>query len=578
MRPSGISSEKQMNAMDIPARAGTRAATRLVPVAASFLGGMILLHLGAIAAEGVAVPAMLTITSAAIGAGMLWWLHGAVIWPLGRLSEHVQSLAQPRADLTRPAPDLAGTPWVSLARDVDSLQKAVRAMVTDTRQMSVSIAIGACRMARLMSGTSASAEAQGALTDVIFDSSRQVSTAMATVNRHATSIADSTSTNLEAAQSSYRELLGVVECIQGIGARLTAFNGTVQELADTSRSIREIGSLINDISDQTNLLALNAAIEAARAGEVGRGFAVVADEVRKLAEKVKAATGVIAQSTSSMIDLVENTLQETGRINSDAQQTRVVVEKSSQNFESMVGDFRVMSDQLEEITTAIVQLDRTNENVTTKVSDIHGLSREVTKQMTESLSQSRELRDATERVQGLVARFRLGSSSFDRVFDLATACRDSIEAWLQIQANEGVDLFDENYRQVPDTDPPRYHTAYDGRVEDGLRRFLDASLAEMDGLRYVFCVDRNGYATSHNAKFSRPLTGDREQDLLHSRVHRKFNDDTGLRAARSQSESLLQSYMRDTGELLDDLSMPIRIAGRHWGALRVGFDPVLLLR
>ena len=67
---------------------------------------------------------------------------------------------------------------------------------------------------------------------------------------------------------------------------LSAFNGTVQELATTSRSIRDIGALINDISDQTNLLALNAAIEAARAGEVGRGFAVVADEVRKLAEKV----------------------------------------------------------------------------------------------------------------------------------------------------------------------------------------------------------------------------------------------------------------------------------------------------
>jgi methyl-accepting chemotaxis protein len=50
-----------------------------------------------------------------------------------------------------------------------------------------------------------------------------------------------------------------------------------------------------------------------------------------------------------------------------------------------------------------------------------------------------------------------------------------------------------------------------------------------------------------------------------------------LRAARSTTESLLQSYMRDTGELLNDLSLPIHIGGRHWGALRVGFEPSLLL-
>jgi methyl-accepting chemotaxis protein len=31
--------------------------------------------------------------------------------------------------------------------------------------------------------------------------------------------------------------------------------------------------------------------------------------------------------------------------------------------------------------------------------------------------------------------------------------------------------------------------------------------------------------------------------------------------------------MRDTGEILCDLSVPLTVGGRHWGALRVGFDP-----
>jgi len=167
----------------------------------------------------------------------------------------------------------------------------------------------------------------------------------------------------------------------------------------------------------------------------------------------------------------------------------------------------------------------TNAGIHGKVMEIHSLSQDATQQMTESLSQSRELRDATEKVQGLVARFRLGSSAFDRVFAVAQQYRDRIEAWLGEQADAGVDLFDRNYQPLPNADRAKYRTGYDVRVEDGLRKLLDAILNEMEGLRYSFCVDENGYTPSHNTKYSRPISGDRAQDLLHSRVKRKFDDD-----------------------------------------------------
>lgn len=571
--------------LDCVAVVRDRRTTSVIVPFSGFLGGLSLVAIAAAALAGPATEAGLSgalvagagITVAALTAGALVWFRLRVVDPVRRLEAFVHDLAQPRADLATAGPVFGGSCLARVGEDLGAFVARIRDMVSDTRQMSVGISIGACRMARSMNSSSESARRQGHLTEVIFDSSNQVGTAMSTVSEHARSIAGSTSTNLEAARSSYHELLDVVQCIHGIGERLSVFNGTVQELANTSRSIREIGMLINDISDQTNLLALNAAIEAARAGEVGRGFAVVADEVRKLAEKVKSATGVIADSTSNMISLVENTLVETGKINDDAQQTRQVVQKSSRNFEAMVTDFGTMTVKLEEIAGAIGDLDRTNDEVHRNVRDIHGLSGEVASQMDDSLKHSRELRDATERVQGLVARFRMGASSFDRVFDITLTYRNRIQAWLAQQHGHGVDVFDTNYRVIPDTDPPRFHTSYDQQIEAGLRELLDGILGEMEGLRYSFCVDANGYTPSHNTKFSRPLTGNKAQDLLHSRVKRKFEDDTGLRAARSQADSLLQSYMRDTGELLDDLSMPIRINGRHWGALRVGFDPALLL-
>jgi methyl-accepting chemotaxis protein len=34
--------------------------------------------------------------------------------------------------------------------------------------------------------------------------------------------------------------------------------------------------------------------------------------------------------------------------------------------------------------------------------------------------------------------------------------------------------------------------------------------------------------------------------------------------------------VRDTGEILNDLSMPITINGRHWGSVRIGFKTDLV--
>ncbi len=78
-------------------------------------------------------------------------------------------------------------------------------------------------------------------------------------------------------------------------------------------------------------------------------------------------------------------------------------------------------------------------------------------------------------------------------------------------------------------------------------------------------------------KIAQKPTGNPEIDMAKSRDKRIFNDPAGLRAAQNKMPFLMQTYARDTGEILNDLSIPISVNGKHWGALRVGFDPRVLL-
>ncbi|MGJ8713423.1 methyl-accepting chemotaxis protein, partial [Pantoea agglomerans] len=55
------------------------------------------------------------------------------------------------------------------------------------------------------------------------------------------------------------------------GVVLTEMMGMMGEIADSSKRIANINSVIDGIAFHTNILALKADVEAARAGEQGKG-------------------------------------------------------------------------------------------------------------------------------------------------------------------------------------------------------------------------------------------------------------------------------------------------------------------
>jgi len=110
-----------------------------------------------------------------------------------------------------------------------------------------------------------------------------------------------------------------------------------------------------------------------------------------------------------------------------------------------------------------------------------------------------------------------------------------------------------------------------------LQKKID-ELRQKIGAIYSLPVDINGYLPCHHAEFSNAMTGNYDVDILKSRHMRIYaNSSAEKRRATNTKPFLLQAYVRDTGEVLNDLSLPIYVNGKHWGALIIGLTPDKLL-
>jgi methyl-accepting chemotaxis protein len=160
---------------------------------------------------------------------------------------------------------------------------------------------------------------------------------------------------------------------------------------------------------------------------------------------------------------------------------------------------------------------------------------------------------------------------------IQTAKRISAEFEAAIARGEirETQLFDERYRPIPGTDPPQFMTEY-VEFTDRILPPIQDPLRKSDP-RIVFCVAwaKGGYLPTHNPEYSQPQGKDPAWNAAHCRNRRVFNDRAVQKVAQSTKPFLLQTYRRNMGGgrfvLMKDLSSPIIVRGRHWGAFRIGF-------
>ncbi|HYD63185.1 MAG TPA: methyl-accepting chemotaxis protein [Noviherbaspirillum sp.] len=351
-------------------------------------------------------------------------------------------------------------------------------------------------------------------------------------------------------------------------------SGMMSKLQDKARRIHVITEVINEIAARTNLLALNAAIEAARAGEHGRGFAVVAGEVRQLAQRTKSATDDIGVMVREINEEAERAGAGMGALTGKVQEAAQNVEKVHGflgNIERLAG---TSQGEIEEIAAASREHVETTRRIAEAISHIRDgmLSTEA-----ELPLASKSAMDLTERAEGLfdAATECHAKTAHDEIREVAQQAAGDVGKLFEQAIASGqiteTALFDRTYRPIPKTNPPKHKTAFDDFTDRVLPAIQESILERMPQIAYAGAVDNNGYFPTHNRKFSKPLTGNYDTDLVNNRTKRIFNDRTGSRCGSNTRPFLLQTYKRDTGEVMHDLSVPIYVNGRHWGGFRMGY-------
>lgn len=548
-------------------------------VDAKYLGGVILTTS---LEEGFASALRLTLVMSAVGVFFFFVMLGTlyvffnrtVVQQIAELYKQLGDLAGSEGDLTKILAVRSTCEIGRLGDEVNNLTEKIRHTFSDLYSQTCLIGTNVCELAAGTERTLMMTQDQKEQAFTVAASTEEMAQTIHEVTENTHRAASLSSAVDSAASSGMTVVEETWNCMQQISGSVNETLLIIRELEASSTRIGEMVVLIEDIADQTNLLALNASIEAARAGDAGKGFAVVASEVKGLAEKtttstreIKKVVASIQKTSRSAADMIESesVLVQTGL--AKAEEAR----NSLENIKTHANESRIM---IEQIATASEEQNATTNHISEMIHLVSHSAEETNTMMMRTSEAFATFGEVVEQIYSSVGKFSVGNyhdtvKSYIR--EIETEVLTAIDKALRDRTITIDDLFDRNYVPIAKTSPQKFTSRFDTFFDKVISPFQEMIVNRDPKVLFAICVDSNGYCPCHNLRFSKPLTGDPEIDKNNNRTKRIFNDKTGLRCARNTDGFLLQTYRRDTGEILNDMSKPLVINNKHWGAIRIGY-------
>ncbi|MEX2462589.1 MAG: methyl-accepting chemotaxis protein [Paenibacillaceae bacterium] len=186
----------------------------------------------------------------------------------------------------------------------------------------------------------------------------------------------------------------------------------VNNLKESTLSIRKILYILTNMTKQTNILSLNASIEAARAGSAGKGFKVVADEIRKLVEQSNQSFDVVKNITET----IEKEIDETVVIISESypvfkeqiisvKETDLILNKVKEHTKNFIRQLNGVKKSIQILDQSQSEVADNMMNVNAAAQQFSAASQEITSLNTKQLSVSELLVTLSENLEKLSNSF-----------------------------------------------------------------------------------------------------------------------------------------------------------------------------
>lgn len=459
---------------------------------------------------------------------------------LGRAGEARGAIEAVVASVT--ASDALTQALVARAEEVESMLGLISEVADRTRMLALNAAILAARLGESGRPVAVVAREMSELAQTAGSSAEKIDGIFYGLRRQAQESAEAQQQTRERVEKGTRLVGGVEQALHAILASAT----------ESRKHVETIRTTLQGQARQSERLTGTVQRNAERVSEIARAVSeqnqslklaiAMAEKVRSLGESLREASSRAASQVSSL--------------SGEGQRLSTTAEELDRAANTQRGLFG----QIEERIQAVSQ---TFEETSTTLA---GTAQEMA-----------ALRRVSESVENGMARLRTGCDA-DRFRELAEGTAQETARVLEDLLAEGRlstrQLFEPTYRAHSDGRADRFESEASGLLVERVGPLLEAAYRRAgDAAIFLTLMDRRGLMIDIQMTDRDEYRIAGEGDSRRSRLGTLREDPVTLAAVRNREPFLFQVYTGRSGLTMHEVSVPIHVGERHFGAVRLGFRP-----